>query len=65
MRGIVCVCVCVCVWYDLWLPVMQFNHEVRVMELDYYIMHLNGLRKTMLMLSHATLAMFLSVALCK
>merc|ERR1712037_788504 len=42
---------------------MQFNREVRVVELDYYIMHLKGLRKTMLMLSHATLAMFLSVAL--
>ena len=44
---------------------LQFNKEVRMMELDYYAKHLYRSRKTMLMLSYAALAMFLSAAFCK
>ena len=44
---------------------LQFNHEVRVVELDYYLEHLQRLRKTMLGLSYSALAFCLALALCK
>ena len=44
---------------------VRFNHEVRVVELDYYAKNLQQLRKTLLGLSYLMLAFCLSVALCK
>ena len=44
---------------------LQFNHEVRVVELDYYVENLQRLRKTMLGLSYFALGFCLALALCK